>query len=325
MRFDFPIISVGNLSMGGSGKTPHVEFIVAQLHYLFRVATLSRGYGRKGHGFVLADHSSPASLIGDEPRQFKTKFPETIVSVCEDRVLGIPSILHHHPDADVIILDDAFQHRGVRPGLSVLVTAYGNLFTRDHIFPIGWLRESKKNYHRADLIVVSKCPAGLSALEREDIIREIHPYSYQRVYFSTLEYGPLYSFTEPGKRVVLKKDTDVLLVCGIARFEELKAELEQRARAVYMRDYKDHHTFDRYDLETIRQTFLNLGEVNKMIVTTEKDAARLEEHREWFMQNNLEIFVQPVAVRFLFNDGERFTDDIIRYITETKQKNETIK
>ncbi|MBL0308769.1 MAG: tetraacyldisaccharide 4'-kinase [Bacteroidetes bacterium] len=321
LRFDFPVISVGNLSMGGTGKTPHIEYLIFQLQYLYKVATLSRGYGRKGHGFVLADAHTPASQIGDEPRQFKLKYPETIVAVCEDRVLGIPSILNSHPETEVILLDDAFQHRGVRAGLSILITEYANLFTRDHLFPVGWLRESKKNYRRADMIIVSKCPSELSVIERDSLIRELKPLPYQRIYFSTLEYGTVYSFFELGNKIQVSKDTDVLLVCGIARFDALKGHLDNLARKVYVRDYKDHHSFDQYDLEAIRETFHNLGEVKKVLVTTEKDAARFEEHGAWFLKNKLEIFVQPIAVRFLFSDGERFTDDVLQFITSTKQKN----
>jgi len=275
VRFDFPVILVGNLSAGGTGKTPHVEYLIFLLQYIYKVATLSRGYGRKSHGFVIGDHNTSAAQIGDEPKQFKTKFPETIVSVCEDRVLAVPRLLSEHPETDVILLDDAFQHRGIKAGLSVLITEYANLFTRDYLIPVGWLREARSNYHRADIIVVSKCPGDITHEESEKIIQEINPHGYQKIYFSTIQYAPLYSFNDAQCRWNLEKDTDVLLVCGIARFDELKNYLTQKARNVYMRDYRDHYRFDCYDLEVIRETFNNLGDVKKIIVTTEKDAARL--------------------------------------------------
>ncbi len=311
---------VGNLSAGGTGKTPHIEYLIFLLQYVYRVSTLSRGYGRRSHGLVIADASSTALQIGDEPRQFKAKFPETVVSVCEDRVLAVPRLLGEHPEIDVILLDDAFQHRAIKAGLSILITEYANLFTRDNLIPVGWLREHRNNYHRADIIVVSKCPYNLTFAESEKIINEIAPYSYQKIYFSCIQYAPLYSFNDFSRKWNIEKDTDVLLVCGIARFDELKNYLSQRARNVYVRDYRDHHRFDRYDLEAVRETFNNLGEVKKIIVTTEKDAARLEEFRDWFLQNKIEIFVQPIAVHFLLGGGDRFNADILQYIEVTKQK-----
>ena len=314
------MVLVGNLSAGGTGKTPHIEYLIFLLQYLYKVATLSRGYGRSSHGFLIGDAYATAAQIGDEPRQFKTKFPETIVSVSEDRVLAVPKLLGEHPEIDVILLDDAFQHRGIKAGLSILITEYTNLFTRDYLIPAGWLREHRSNYHRADIIVVSKCPYNLSPHESEKIINEIAPYRYQKVYFSCIQYAPLYAFNDFRQKLDLEKDTDVLLVCGIARYDELKNYLSQRARNVYVRNYRDHYRFDRYDLEVIRETFTNLGDVKKIIVTTEKDAARLEEFRDWFLQNKIEIFVQPIAVHFLLGGGERFNADILQYIEVTKQK-----
>ncbi|MDB5282056.1 MAG: tetraacyldisaccharide 4-kinase, partial [Bacteroidota bacterium] len=222
------------------------------LQYLYKVSTLSRGYGRTSHGFLVADEQSTALQIGDEPRQFKAKFPETIVSVCEDRVFAIPKILFDYPEADLILLDDAFQHRAVRPGLSILVTEYNNLFASDYVLPVGWLREARSNYHRADIIIVSKCPANLSEEERQRVISIVNPFRYQKIYFSAMQYGQLYSFIDTRVKMQLTKEIDVLLVCGIARFEELKNYLQEKAANVYVRDYRDHHRFDRYDLEAIR-------------------------------------------------------------------------
>ena len=319
-RFDFPVVLVGNLTAGGTGKTPHIEYLISLLQYTFKVATLSRGYGRRTHGLVIADSTSTSLQIGDEPRQFKAKFPDTVVSVCEDRVLAVPKLLGDHPEVDVILLDDAFQHRAIKAGLSILVTEYANLFTRDYVMPVGWLREARSNYHRADIIIVSKCPTNITQAESEKIINEIKPYAYQKVYFTTIQYGQLYSFNDSQKWFNIENDTDVLLVCGIAKFEELKSYLSSKARKVFVRDYRDHYRFDRYDLEVIRETFNNLGEVKKIIVTTEKDAARLEEFRDWFLQNKIEIFVQPIVVRFLLGGGDRFNADILQYIEVTKQK-----
>ena len=321
VRFDFPVIGIGNLVMGGTGKSPHIEYLIFHLQYVFKVATLSRGYGRNSHGYVMADENSTASQIGDEPRQFKKKFPETIVTVCEDRVLGLPKILHDRPDTDIVLLDDAFQHRSIRAGLSVLLTEYTNRFTQDNLLPVGWLREAKKNYHRADIIIVTKCPLNISKEEREIITAEINPYRYQKIYFSVIQYALLYSFYDVQLKAELNKEVDVLLVCGIAKHNELKTYLELKARNVYVRDYRDHHRFDRYDLESIRETFDSLGNAKRIIVTTEKDAARLEEHRDWFSENKIEIFVQPIVVKFIDDDGDKFNADVLEYIEHIKSSN----
>jgi tetraacyldisaccharide 4'-kinase len=305
--------------MGGTGKTPHAEYLLALLQYSYKVATLSRGYGRKTHGFLVAQQTSTASEIGDEPKQFKSKFPEGVIAVAEDRVLAVPRLLDAHSYVEIILLDDAFQHRSIRAGLSILLTEYAQLFTRDEIFPFGWLREEKSNYHRADIIIVTKCPHNISEEKRKEITDEIKPFRYQKIYFSEIQYAPLYSFYNFQTKAELDKNTDVLLVCGIANYDGLKKYLETKTRKVFVREYKDHHNYDRYDLEMIRDTFTNLGTSKKMLVTTEKDAARFEEHRNWFLQNKIEIFVQPVSVQFIGNDGEKFNADILHYLEATKQ------
>lgn len=324
--FEIPVISVGNLSVGGTGKTPHIEYILYLLKYVYQVGTLSRGYGRKSHGFVLAGRNATAATIGDEPMIFKIKHPEATVAVGEERVLAIPRMLQENPELDVILLDDAYQHRYLRPGLSILLTEYDNLFTRDEVLPAGWLRESKKNYHRADIIVITKCPAELSGMEKLKIKGEIHPYPYQHVFFSTIEYGDLYPLFKDVKHpaIALTPDTlkekDVLLLSGIASNAKLVKYLEQKANKVYPSAFKDHHIFDAYDLENIREAYSDIAGEDKIMITTEKDAMRLWPHRAWFLANNIPIFVQPIRVRFLDDDGERFNADIIRYIEVTRAK-----
>lgn len=335
--FEIPVISVGNLTAGGTGKTPHIEYLIQLLQYVYKVGTLSRGYGRKSHGFVLAKSGINAELIGDEPMQFKAKFPETVVAVAEDRVIGIPRMLHEVPETDVILLDDAFQHRAVRAGLSILLTEYNHLFTQDELLPVGWLREAKHNYHRADILIVTKCPTHLSSEEKEKIRKELNPFSYQKVYFSTITYGVIYPlFSEnreqkPENRSQKLEDsqqatnswqqtTDILLVSGIAKSVQLKKYLKEKFNRVFTREYKDHHNFDQYDLEAIRDTLKNIDSENKMIVTTEKDAVRLALHANWFLQNKIQIFVQPIRVEFLDADGEKFNAAIQKYIDVTKSK-----
>ena len=217
VSFEVPVISVGNLTAGGTGKTPHIEYLIQLLKYVYQVGTLSRGYGRKSHGFVLADHLATAASIGDEPMLFKVKYPETTVAVAEERIIAIPRMMSENPALDVILLDDAFQHRPIRAGLSILLTEYGKLFTQDDLLPRGWLRESRKNYHRADIIIVTKCPAYIPETERLHIKNEIDAFPYQHLYFSFLEYGPLYPLFQTGEPLAPVSDLvykDILLVIG---------------------------------------------------------------------------------------------------------------
>ncbi len=324
--FEIPIISVGNLSVGGTGKTPHIEYILHLLKYVYQIGTLSRGYGRRSYGFILADQTATAASIGDEPMLFKLKHPEAAVAVGEERSIAVPRMLQERPDLDVILLDDAYQHRALQPGLSILLTEYDNLFTRDEVLPAGWLRESKKHYHRADMIVITKCPSALSGIEKLKIKGEINPYPYQHVFFSTMDYGDMYPLVSNTDQPVaamsdeILKGKDVVLVSGIANSAKLVKYLEQKANKVYESRYKDHHYFDEYDLENIRETYRHIPGENKLIVTTEKDAVRLWPHRSWFLANNIPIFVQPIRIRFLDNDGELFDADIIKYIEVTRAK-----
>lgn len=320
VRFDVPVISIGNLTTGGTGKTPHTEYLIHFLQYVMKVATISRGYGRKTTGFLVADAQSAAHDIGDEPCQFKMKFPETIVSVSEDRVLAVPRLLNRGSDIDVILLDDAFQHRSIRPGLNILLTEYNHPFTRDLQLPAGRLRESAKNYHRADIIIVTKCPATVSDAERQRLVEEIKPFDYQKVYFSRLKYGEMYSLFDAGEKVHVSKDTPVLLLTGIANPEPLFSFLKLSVNNVELLRFADHHNYDSLDMETIRRAFHQLGGNEKCIVTTEKDATRLKAHMDWFAKNNFRIYVQPVAVEFLQQDKWSFESDIMNYIEFEKQQ-----
>ncbi len=321
--FELPVISVGNLSVGGTGKSPHIEYLIQLLKYNYQVGTLSRGYGRKSHGFQVADQAATAAMIGDEPMLFHVKHPETLVAVAEERVIGIPRMLTMNPGLDVVLLDDAYQHRTIRAGLSILLTEYDAPFWRDHVLPRGWLREARKHYHRADIIIVTKCPPSLADADRQRMISDIAPLPYQHVYFSHIEYGPLYPLfrTEQPQPPVSIPDSDVLLVTGIASHAKLKKHLEQSAGNVYLSTFKDHHTYDVYDLERIRDTYHNIKSAHKVIVTTEKDAVRLWPFRSWFLENNIPIFVQPIRVAFSADDRQKFEADIIKYMEVTRGKN----
>ncbi|RYY64215.1 MAG: tetraacyldisaccharide 4'-kinase, partial [Chitinophagaceae bacterium] len=229
VSFGLPLICVGNLSVGGTGKSPMVEYLLTRLKSRYRVATLSRGYKRKTRGYALATSSSTALEIGDEPMLFHRKFPEVPVAVGEERLVAIPQLLHDRPDTQAVILDDAFQHRPIKAGLNILLTDYGNLYTRDFFLPTGDLRDSRSSASRAEVIVVTKCPAGLALAEKEALRRELAPRNGQHLFFTTIAYGAAYHIVTR-QFTGIDEHTEVLLVTGIANPRPLKTYLEERVQ-----------------------------------------------------------------------------------------------
>jgi len=309
--FGLPIICVGNLAVGGTGKSPMVEYLVRVLKDKFNVATLSRGYKRRTKGYALANRESTALEIGDEPMQFHIKFPNVPVAVGEERVEAIPQLLHDRPETKAIILDDAFQHRAIKAGLNILLTDYNNLFTRDFYLPTGDLRDLKSEYKRAEVIVVTKCKADLTIHEKEKIIKEIGPQKRQTIFFAAIEYGqPYHILNHSG--FSLTENTEVLLVSGIANPRPLKNLLEKYSKTYYMIQYADHRIFTFDDLQEVKKRFKAIDAVNKIILTTEKDAVRLvkfnTEIADW------PLYVIPVRHHFLYGEEDRFNQLVINFI-----------
>ncbi len=320
VSFSVPVICVGNLSTGGTGKTPHIEYLIRMLQYRYQVSTMSRGYKRLTKGFRVADDATDATHIGDEPMQFHKKFPDVVVSVCEDRMTGIPSLLARRPDIDVVLLDDAYQHRSVKPGLNILITDYSKPFYTDYILPFGGLRESRKASSRADVIIVSKCPLNISETAKNEFVKNINPLPHQQVFFTGINYSqPVDFFT--GLPVAIAPTANIVLACGIAKPEPLVAYLKQQAANVHLLRYPDHHYFSRNNLEEIRQTFQGWDAADKMIVTTEKDAVRLAIHAETLREWNIPIVVVPVAVTFLGNEAA-FATIVEEYIEREKAESQ---
>lgn len=318
ISFNIPVIAVGNLSMGGAGKTPHIEYLIRLLRPYLNLATLSRGYKRKTKGFLKIQPNMTAEQAGDEPLQFKRKFPEVLVTVCESRTFAIPQILSENPDRQVILLDDAFQHRAIDPGLNILLTEYSYPFTRDYLLPSGRLREWRNAYQRADIIVVSKCPFYLSEEDRDQMIKEINPLPAQRIYFSYYDYGrPYYIFNQ---RYVtdLQPDWEVLLICAIARTDYLVDYLEEKVKTVRILEYEDHHQFSNYDVAHLKANFDRMEAEKKIIITTEKDAMRLENHKKYLVDNKIPLFALPIDVQFHFDDGSRFDQDVKDFLLNFK-------
>ncbi len=318
VHFDLPVISVGNLTVGGTGKSPHIEYLLRWLDQYINVAVLSRGYGRKTEGYRPVSVIDSVEQSGDEPVQFKRKFPNVPISVSESRALGVPELVKRNPDTHCVLLDDAFQHLAVTPGLNILLTEYSRPFTRDWLLPAGRLREGRYEYRRADIIIVTKCPPDLTARQRQNMISEIDPFPRQRVFFSKYRYGLPYELLRPDVRRSLDLSTDVLLVSAIANTDYLLQYLGQQVNSVQALEYSDHHYFEEEDLRTVHRRFEALPGQNKIILTTEKDATRLELHRAFLWQRQLPVFVLPAEVDFCDSDESSFKAEIQRFLTEFK-------
>jgi len=319
IEFSVPVITVGNLSVGGTGKTPHVEYLVRLLQYRYQVATMSRGYKRHTQGFLLADANTNALRIGDEPMQYHMKYPELVVSVCEERMTGIPLLLQRRPDVDVILLDDAYQHRSVKAGYNILITDFSRPFYTDYILPYGRLREGRGAYKRADAIIVSKCPLNMNKTQADDVVHKINPLAHQQVFFTGINYDTPYNFITKEQESL--KQHNIILVCCIARPEPLVEHLKQQASDVHVLSYPDHHYFVTSDLEEIKEANANWNVPNKIIVTTEKDAARLQLHYDKLREWDIKIVVLPITVMVLFDKGAEFDAAVMKYLEKAVAEN----
>ena len=309
--FGLPMICVGNLSVGGTGKSPMVEYLIRLLKDRYQVATLSRGYKRKTRGYALAGDGTTAIDIGDEPMQFHEKFPSLAVAVGERRIEAVPQLLHDRPGTEVIILDDAFQHRSIKAGLNILLTECSNLYTRDFYLPTGDLRDLKGSARRAQVIVVTKCKPDMQSGEQQKILRELGPAKQQEVFFTCIRYGTPYHIHDRHSSL-LSEEQEVLLVTGIANPAPLESMLEQTVASYTVLRYADHHIFTIDDLREIQQKFNGMNAGNKIILTTEKDAVRLKKFSEEL--SGLPIYVMPVKHHFLFEGGDRFNRLVSNFI-----------
>lgn len=316
--FGLPLISVGNLSVGGTGKSPMVEYIVALLYKKYRVATLSRGYKRKTKGYSLANGNTTALEIGDEPMQFHVKFPGIAVAVGEQRIEAIPQLLHDRPETECIILDDAFQHRAIKAGLDILLTEHDNLFVYDFYLPTGDLRDLKSSYKRAEIIVVTKCNPDLSLQAKKNIIEIVKPLPHQKIFFTAIEYGSCYHLVNKNL-FNLNAITEVLLLTGIANPKPLKKWVEEYSKTYTIAEYTDHYIFNIDDLKEIITRFEAIESKEKIILTTEKDAVRLAKFANELKE--LPVYVIPVRHHFLFDEGKLFNETVETFIKNFKKTN----
>jgi tetraacyldisaccharide 4'-kinase len=326
-KFDIPVICIGNITVGGTGKTPHAEYLIDLLRKEFRVALLSRGYKRRSLGFTIVSHSSHVSETGDEPLQVFLRFPEIVVAVDRDRVNGIKTIMKEYPETDVIILDDGFQHRSVKPGLSILLTDYNRLLTRDYLMPYGTLRETRNNRKRADAILISKTPETISGSTMEGIIRELKSNEQQKLFFTSVLYKdltPVFRESVSESQTLLEQKRENLgavLITGIAAPQPLRAFLDRYFEEIIHLCFPDHHYFSENDIKKIRTAHKDLKSQKKLLITTEKDAVRLREFAN--IEDSLKrvFYYIPVGISFLKDEKHDFDNLIFEYVRKNKRDN----
>jgi len=319
--FDVPIIGVGNLTVGGTGKTPHTEYIVRVLQKSYQVATLSRGYKRISKGFLLARHGTTVEQLGDEPMQMKLRYPGVHVAVDANRCHGINQLCKKivYPRVDVIVLDDAYQHRYVKPGLNILLVSYNRFITKDLLIPAGRLREPVSAKRRADVVIVTKCPESLSPAEANMLRAWLGLLAYQHLFFSSYCYGelvPLLTSSEGRRPITIDADTDVVLLTGIASSKQLKDYVLTQTSRVHHLAFMDHHSYSEHDFHRLGTVYNNIISRKKIILTTEKDAVKLASHP--FLPETLkeQIWVQPIEIKFLFDKTDEFDKQVLNYVNQ---------
>jgi len=317
-RFQLPVLSVGNITAGGTGKTPHVEYLADRLKKDFKIAVLSRGYRRRTKGFLVTDAGSPAREIGDESRQIKNRFPDITVAVDSRRVHGIERLMAEFPGLEAVILDDAFQHRYVQPDLSIILVDHERPVFRDFLLPLGNLRECRRNINRADVVIVTKCPPEMSAEQKGTFIAKLQLRRRQPVFFTCYHYGNLMPvFKGKAPAVDLHKERNdnpaVLLVTGIANSRPLKEFIGQHKTGLNEMRFPDHHFYTAADIRTIEKRFTELPSEKKIILTTEKDAAKLGEMPVEFQKTGAHLYYIPLEVRFLDEEEKHFNELVTKF------------
>lgn len=324
--FDVPVISVGNITVGGSGKTPHVEYLVRLLQDEFKVAVLSRGYKRKSRGFVLAGAETEMREIGDEPYQMHRKFPKAYIAVDANRCHGIDMLtsMAETRDLDAVLLDDAFQHRYVKPGMNILLVDYHRLIIYDKLLPAGRLREPKEGKNRADIVIVTKCPVDLKPMNYRVLQRAMNLYPYQHLFFTSIRQDPMKPLFKDGvKAPNFEMLPNVLLLTGIASPEQMVKDLKGKCESITPMSFPDHHQFSPSDVEAINMQFRMMPKP-RIIITTEKDGTRLEGLEGLSKDVRKSLFVQPIRIEFLQDDEDKFNEIIHDYVLRNNKRNVTV-
>lgn len=323
-EFNIPIICVGNITAGGTGKTPHVEYLIRLLKYEFNVACLSRGYKRKTHQYILADQASTTEEIGDEARQIKKKFPDIHVAVDRKRVNGVIQLMKDVQDLDVILLDDAYQHRYVRTGLSILLIDYNRPLSKDHLLPAGHLREHPFEKKRANIILVTKCPERMKPIDRRLVVKELTLFPFQHLYFTYLKDEPPKPVFKTIQKVLTREEIknlkpQILMISGIVNPRSFKKFIRNYSTHITELIYPDHHSFTKKDIDIITSRFNAIVGNEKIIFTTEKDAMRLEKFSDIDINIKERMYFIPVTISFLNEDTDNFNQHILNYVRNNKR------
>ncbi|MBP5381129.1 MAG: tetraacyldisaccharide 4'-kinase [Bacteroidaceae bacterium] len=316
-KYDIPIINIGNITVGGTGKTPHTEYLIRLLSPFYKVAVLSRGYKRKTKGYLLANAQSTVEEIGDEPWQIKQKFPDIYIAVDKNRRRGIERLCTDKEtrDVEVILLDDAYQHRYVKPGINILLVDYHRMINEDKLLPAGRLREPQSAKNRSDMVIVTKCPYNIKPIGYRVIQRALSLMPFQTLFFSTFHYGKLLSMFGEGEKELqsIGKETSILLLTGIAMPQQMMLDLSHYASNITPLSFPDHHYYSTTNIELINRKLESLPQP-RIVVTTEKDAARLRSAKGLSDAVKEALYILPIEVSIMRNEGHKFNHKIIGYV-----------
>jgi tetraacyldisaccharide 4'-kinase len=313
VRFDLPVISVGNLSVGGAGKSPHIEYLIRWLDQFLDVSVLSRGYGRNTSGYRPVTVIDTAEMVGDEPLQFKRKFPTVPICVSESRALGVPELVKRNPETQVVLLDDAFQHRALKPGVNILLTDQALLYVDDFLVPSGYLREYASASQRADMIIVSKCKPNMSVEERTAIKNKLAILPQQRLYFSYIKYGKLMPYF--GASALVQTDTAVAFA-GIANTSSFEEYLKNKFEQVTVKTFADHHAISELEIDKLLAQFNEHASANKILVSTEKDYQKLVQSPFAEKLKSYPFYYLPIEIAFFEEDESAFNQQIMDYVKQ---------
>ena len=319
--YDIPVICIGNLCLGGSGKTPHTEYLIRLLKEDYHIGVVSRGYKRATKGFLKADLDSTSTDIGDEPMQYKKFIPDIDIAVAERRTEGIERLLSADSSVNLILLDDAYQHRRVRPGYNILLTDYSNLYSKDYLLPTGTLRDIKSAASRANAIVISKSPTILSPYIKDEIRNSIKIKPNQKLFFSYIHHKKLSPLNDVAKGIKKDRYSTIVAFCGIAQPEIFETHLKTICSDLYITTFKDHYRFTERDIDKLINSYKSCIGNNKIMVTTEKDAMRLIKTPYLSRFKDIPLYYTPIEVRFHNTKDENFDEEIMQYVRSYQTNN----